>query len=59
MCTDVESMYRISSARSEYTKGEWYKIGQITPGKDTILTMQSKEQRRERKRKLMPGVSPH
>lgn len=54
---DADELLRIQSARSVYRKDDWYQIGQMNPPHHNLLSMQDKEARRERKRKVMPGVS--
>ncbi|KAK3313220.1 cytochrome P450 [Apodospora peruviana] len=57
LLADVDEVIRIMSARSMYRKDDWYLIGQVQPGKDHILSMRDKEERRERKKKIAPGYS--
>lgn len=57
ICADVDELIRIQSPRSLYRKDDWYQIGQINPPHHNLLSMQDKEARRERKRKITPGVS--
>ncbi|KAK3386164.1 cytochrome P450 [Podospora didyma] len=54
---DLEALLRISSVRSEYRKGEWYKVGRVSPGKDHLLCISNPELRDKRKRQMMPGYS--
>lgn len=53
---DVNELVRIQSARSTYRKNEWYSMGQISPPHHNLLSMLDKQDRKERKRKITPGV---
>ncbi|KAM7219647.1 Cytochrome P450 [Rhypophila decipiens] len=54
---DVDELLRIQSPRSVYRKDDWYLIGQINPPFHNLLSMQDKDVRRERKRKVTPGYN--
>lgn len=58
LLADVDELLRIQAPRSVYRKDDWYQIGRISPPHHNLLSMQDKEARRERKRKVAPGVSP-
>jgi hypothetical protein len=56
VCTDPDAIYHIHGVRSGYTKAEWYNIARISPNSDNIMSMIETEQRRERKKYIMPAV---
>lgn len=58
VCTDIDEVYRVSGVRSSYRKAQWYSISKITRDGDHILSLIDPEQRKERKKYIMPAVSP-
>ncbi|KAM7204219.1 Cytochrome P450 [Naviculisporaceae sp. PSN 640] len=57
LLADADELVRIQSPRSVYRKDDWYQIGQMSPPHHNLLSMQDKEARRERKRKVGPGYN--
>ncbi|KAK0630500.1 cytochrome P450 [Bombardia bombarda] len=59
LCTDVNSLYQMTSVRSQYKKDDWYLIGRINPDTDAdhIFSMCDPDQRREHKKKIMPAYT--
>ncbi|KAK3900014.1 cytochrome P450 [Staphylotrichum tortipilum] len=52
---DVETLYRISSVRSEYGKDDWYRSLKIFNDGHHIVTLMTPDERRERKKAIGPG----
>ncbi|KAK4112487.1 cytochrome P450 [Canariomyces notabilis] len=57
VCADPDAIYHIHGVRSGYTKAEWYNIARISPNSDNIMSMIETEQRRERKKYIMPAYT--
>jgi len=57
MFGDAETYRRMSSVRSEFTKGPWYGAAKVTPNQDSLFTSQDEAYRKEVKTKMTPGVS--
>ncbi|KAK5657248.1 hypothetical protein OQA88_3307 [Cercophora sp. LCS_1] len=58
MYGDADTYRLINGARSEFTKGDWYKPSKITPN-DSIFTMSDDAERVKLKAKLTPGYARH
>lgn len=56
LCTDLESILRITSVRSDYRKSDWYDLARMGDD-DNLLSMTDKDRRRERRKKVAPAVS--
>jgi len=57
LCSDIDTQYRISSARSQYKKGEWYTLTKVSRHGDHTISLLDPEARRERKKYIGPAVS--
>ncbi|KAK4141921.1 cytochrome P450 [Dichotomopilus funicola] len=57
VCVDVDTLYRISGVRSLYRKSEWYTIARISRDGDHIFTIIDPEERKERKKFIMPAYA--
>ncbi|KAK0611729.1 cytochrome P450 [Immersiella caudata] len=57
ICTDVDEILRITHFKSGWRKDKWYKLGQMTPGVDSVFSTLDPELRREKKRKIMPAYA--
>ncbi|KAK3934715.1 cytochrome P450, partial [Diplogelasinospora grovesii] len=57
MFGDADTYRRLSSVRSEFTKGPWYKPSRLLPDQDSLFSMRDEEKRRELRAKLTPGYS--
>lgn len=57
ICTDIDALHRISSFKGGYRKDVWYKLGQMTPGIDSVFSTIDPELRRERKKKIAPAYA--
>ncbi|KAK4185635.1 putative cytochrome P450 E-class, group IV [Podospora australis] len=53
--SDVETIYRITSARSNYKKSDWYVVGRVMPGADNLLSMRDPELRKKRLKHVLPA----
>jgi len=56
ICSDVDELLRIQTFKSPWRKDEWYLLGRMTPGIDSIFSTLDPELRRKKKRKITPGV---
>ena len=56
--TDFETSRKMSSARSQYTKGPYYEGTRAMPGKDHLASITDEKKHSTLKRQLAPGVSP-
>ncbi|CCC12748.1 unnamed protein product [Sordaria macrospora k-hell] len=56
LCTDLESILRITSVRSDYRKSDWYDLARMGDD-DNLLSMTDKERRRERRKKVAPAYN--
>ncbi|KAJ4415810.1 hypothetical protein N0V85_002546 [Neurospora sp. IMI 360204] len=56
LCTDLESMLRITSVRSDYRKSDWYDLARMGDD-DNLLSMTDKDRRRERRKKVAPAYN--
>ncbi|KAK0654197.1 putative cytochrome P450 E-class, group IV [Cercophora samala] len=54
---DLNTIYRITSARSEYKKGDWYILARVMPGADNLLSMRDPKLRAKRLRHVLPAFS--
>ncbi|KAK0710411.1 cytochrome P450 [Apiosordaria backusii] len=54
---DINTIYRITNARSEYKKGEWYILARVMPGADNLLSMRDPKLRAKRLRHVLPAYS--
>ena len=57
LCSDVDTLYRISGVRSQYKKGEWYTMAKVSRNGEHTLSLLDPEPRRERKKYIGPAVS--
>jgi len=57
LCNDIDTLYRISSARSQYKKDEWYTLTKVSRHGDHTISLLDPEARRERKKYIGPAVS--
>ncbi len=57
LCSDVDTLYRISGVRSQYKKGEWYAMSKVSKAGEHTLSLLEPELRRERKKYIGPAVS--
>ena len=57
LCSDVDTLYRISGVRSQYKKGEWYDVSKVSKHGEHTLSLRNPEPRRERKKYIGPAVS--
>lgn len=57
MFGDAETYRRMSSVRSEFSKGPWYGAAKVMPHQDSLFTSQEEAYRKEVKTKMTPGVS--
>ncbi|KAK3987332.1 putative cytochrome P450 E-class, group IV [Cladorrhinum sp. PSN332] len=57
ICTHVETLHRISGARTHYKKSKWYDITRIMPNSDNILSIRDPEARKQRLKHIIPGTS--
>ncbi|KAK4225203.1 putative cytochrome P450 E-class, group IV [Podospora fimiseda] len=58
VCTDVDTLYRISEARTMYKKSKWYEyMTRIVPGSDNILSVCDPEARKQRLKQVIPGYT--
>ncbi|KAK3388671.1 cytochrome P450 [Sordaria brevicollis] len=56
LCTDLESILRITSVRSNYRKSDWYDLARMGDD-DNLLSMTDKERRKERRKKVAPAYN--
>ncbi|KAK4652631.1 hypothetical protein QC762_501510 [Podospora pseudocomata] len=54
---NIDSIYRITSARSEYKKSDWYLLARVMPGADNLLSMRDPKLRAKRLRHVLPAFS--
>ncbi|CAP61958.1 uncharacterized protein PODANS_5_1510 [Podospora anserina S mat+] len=54
---NIDSIYRITSARSEYKKSDWYLLARVMPGADNLLSMRDPKLRAKRLRHVLPAVN--
>ncbi|KAK4166884.1 putative cytochrome P450 E-class, group IV [Cladorrhinum sp. PSN259] len=57
ICTDIDTLYRISGARTLYKKSKWYNITRIIPNSNNILSIRDPEARKQRLRHILPGYT--
>jgi hypothetical protein len=53
---DSDALYRISGARTEYRKSEWYKIHRILREDEHVSNIRDPELRKDRLKRVMPAV---
>ncbi|EGS22408.1 uncharacterized protein CTHT_0019410 [Thermochaetoides thermophila DSM 1495] len=54
---DSDALYRISGARTEYRKSEWYKIHRILREDDHVSNIRDPELRKDRLKRVMPAYT--
>ena len=57
LCSDLEALRKILAVRSGYTKSDWYICARTDPKHDNIVTITDQDLRKERRAKLVHGVS--
>jgi len=56
MCFEPDEVRRILSFKAGYAKDQWYKIGQINPPEENIMTILEPDARKQWKKRLLPAV---
>ncbi|KAL2174065.1 cytochrome P450 [Thermothelomyces heterothallicus CBS 202.75] len=56
LCTDADTIYRISSVRSDYRKSGWYTIARVSRHDDNVFIIIDPVLHKERKKYITPGV---
>ncbi|CCF41329.1 cytochrome P450 [Colletotrichum higginsianum] len=57
LCTDPDSLRRMSAVRSPYTKGDFYDSGRITPGVDNIVSMRDENEHKAMRARMAPAYT--
>ncbi|KAL0935691.1 cytochrome p450 [Colletotrichum truncatum] len=57
LCTDPDSLRKISGVRSLYTKGDFYATGRITPGVDNVVSMRDEEAHKAMRARMAPAYA--
>lgn len=57
ICSDADTMRRIASVRSKYTRGGFYDAMKFNPVKDNLLSTRDEKVHNELKAKTAAGVS--
>ncbi|WDK10806.1 cytochrome P450 [Colletotrichum graminicola] len=57
LCTDPDSLRKISAVRSPYTKGDFYDSGRITPGVDNVVSMRDENEHKAMRARMAPAVT--
>ncbi|KAL2186594.1 cytochrome P450 [Thermothelomyces heterothallicus CBS 203.75] len=55
LCTDADTIYRISSVRSDYRKSGWYTIARVSRHDDNVFIIIDPVLHKERKKYITPG----
>ncbi|KAJ0377152.1 hypothetical protein COL26b_004594 [Colletotrichum chrysophilum] len=57
LCTDPDSLRKMSAVRSPYTKGDFYDSGRITPGVDNVVSMRDEEEHKAMRARMAPAYA--
>ncbi|KAJ0382975.1 hypothetical protein COL922a_011429 [Colletotrichum nupharicola] len=57
LCTDPDSLLKMSAVRSPYTKGDFYDSGRITPGVDNVVSMRDEEEHKAMRARMAPAYA--
>jgi len=57
LCTDPDSLRKISAVRSPYTKGDFYDSGRITPGVDNVVSMRDESEHKAMRARMAPAYA--
>ena len=57
LCSDPDALRKIMAVRSGYTKSDWYVAGRLEPNHESLISITDVELRKERRAKLVHGVS--
>ncbi|KAK4189128.1 putative cytochrome P450 E-class, group I [Podospora australis] len=59
LCTDPDTLRRISAVRSLYTKGEFYETGRIIPGHNNVVSERDETKHKALRAKMAGAASSH
>ncbi|WYZ44538.1 hypothetical protein EsH8_VII_000974 [Colletotrichum jinshuiense] len=57
LCTDPDSLRKMSAVRSTYTKGDFYDSGRITPGVDNVVSMRNENEHKAMRARMGPAYA--
>ncbi|EQB49422.1 cytochrome P450 [Colletotrichum gloeosporioides Cg-14] len=57
LCTDPDSLRKMSAVRSPYIKGDFYDSGRITPGVDNVVSMRDEEEHKAMRARMAPAYA--
>ncbi|OLN85443.1 Pisatin demethylase 21 [Colletotrichum chlorophyti] len=57
LCTDPDSLRKMSAVRSPYTKGDFYDAGRITPGVDNVVSMRHEGEHKAMRARMAPAYA--
>lgn len=57
LCTDPDSLRKMSAVRSPYIKGDFYDSARITPGVDNVVSMRDEEEHKAMRARMAPAYA--